>query len=179
MGAEIQSHSLSRQNFVVLFDGNQYRQPTVEPVDNPSHDQYEGQRVLELSAYAQDKLEFDNFIINAGLRYERFNPNGNYIPDLLEPNADLSPASTKNMLLPRLGVSFPITERGIIHFSYGHFAQMPSLRNMFVNPEFEFPKGSAPTFGNTNLRPERTVQYEMGVQQQLGEQLAVPCDRLL
>jgi len=173
MGAELQAHSLSRQNFVVLFDGNQYRQPTVEPVDNPSHDRYENQRVLELSAYAQDKLEFDNFIINAGLRFERFDPNGQYIPDLLEPTADLNPATTKNMVLPRVGVSFPITERGIIHFSYGHFAQMPSLRNMYVNPEFEFPKGSAPTFGNTNLRPERTVQYEMGVQQQLGEQLAV------
>ena len=172
-GVEIQSHSLSRQNFVVLFDGNQYREPTVAPIDNPSHDRYENQRVLEMSAYAQDKLEFDNFIINAGLRFERFDPNGSYIPDLLDPNADRGSATVKNMILPRLGVSFPITERGIIHFSYGHFAQMPSLRNMYVNPEFEFPKGSAPTFGNTNLRPERTVQYEMGVQQQLGEQLAV------
>ena len=173
VGGEVQSHSLSRENFVVLFDGNQYRQPTVEPVENPSHDRYENQRVLEMGLYAQDKLEFDNFIINAGLRFERFDPNGRYIPDLLNPNGDLAPATTKNLLLPRLGVSFPITERGIIHFSYGHFAQMPSLRNLYVNPEFEFPKGSAPTFGNTNLRPERTVQYEIGVQQQLGQHLAV------
>ena len=50
---------------------------------------------------------------------------------------------------------------------------MPSLRNLYVNPEFEFPKGSAPTFGNTNLRPERTVQYEMGLQQQLSDNVAV------
>jgi len=171
-GIEVQNHSLSRQNFVVLFDGNRYLEPTVESVDNPSHDLYSNQHVLELSAYAQDKLEFDNFIINAGLRYEHFNPNGQYIPDLFNPTAALAPAETKNMLLPRLGVSFPITERGIIHFSYGHFAQMPSLRNLYVNPEFEFPKGSAPTFGNTNLRPERTVQYEIGLQQQLTDVLA-------
>ncbi len=173
VGVEVQQHSLSRQNFIVLYDGNQYPEPTVEPVDNPSHDRYEDQNVLELSAYAQDKLEFDNFIINAGLRFERFQPNGTYIPDLFNPLGELADASTKNLFLPRLGVSFPITERGIIHFSYGHFAQMPSLRNLFINPEFEFPKGSAPTFGNTNLRPERTVQYEFGVQQQLGELLAV------
>ncbi len=172
-GLEVQQHSLSRQNFVVLYDGNQYLEPTVEPVDNPSHDRYDDQTVLELSAYAQDKLEFDNFIINAGLRFERFEPNGTYIPDLFDPQGDLAEASTKNLLLPRLGVSFPITERGIIHFSYGHFAQMPSLRNLYVNPEFEFPKGSAPTFGNTNLRPERTVQYEFGLQQQIGDLLAV------
>ena len=168
----MQSHGLSRENFVVLFDGNRYLEPTVEPVDNPSHDLYENQRVLELSAYAQDKIEYDNFIINAGLRYERFDPNGRYIPDLFNPTAELSEAETKNLLLPRIGVSFPITERGIIHFSYGHFAQMPSLRNLYINPEFEFPKGSAPTFGNTNLKPERTVQYEIGLQQQLTDVLA-------
>ncbi len=172
-GLDVQLHSLDRENFVVLFDGNRYRQPTVEPVDNPSHDRYENQRVVELSAYVQDKLEFDNFIINAGLRYERFDPHGRYIPDLLDPTGPLRQARTTNLLLPRLGVSFPITERGIIHFSYGHFAQMPRLRNMYLNPEFEFPKGQVPTFGNTNMRPERTVQYEMGVQQQLGDVLAI------
>ncbi len=172
-GVDVQQHSLSRQNFTVLYDGNQYLEPTVEPVENPSHDRYEDQKVLELSAYAQDKLEFDNFIINAGLRFERFDPKGRYIPDLFNPQGPLAQSTTKNLLLPRLGVSFPITERGIIHFSYGHFAQMPSLRNLYLNPEFEFPKGSIPTFGNTNLKPERTVQYEFGVQQQIGEMLAV------
>lgn len=171
-GLEVQLHSLDRENFVVLFDGNRYREPTVEPVDNPSHDRYTSQRVLELSAYAQDKLEFENFIINAGLRFERFDPHGQHIADLLDPQGALADAEPKNMLLPRLGVSFPITERGIIHFSYGHFAQMPRLRNLYLNPEFEFPVGNAPTFGNTNMRPERTVQYEMGLQQQLGDVLA-------
>ena len=171
-GFEIQHHSLDRQNFVVLFDGNRYREPTVEPVDNPSHDRYENQRVVEMSVYAQDKLEFDNFIINAGLRFERIDPNGQYIPDLFDPKAELEEATPKNLLLPRLGVSFPITDRGIIHFSYGHFAQMPTLRNLYINPEFEFPVGQAPTFGNANMRPERTVQYEIGLQQQLGDLFA-------
>ncbi|NBC18964.1 MAG: outer membrane beta-barrel protein [Bacteroidetes bacterium] len=171
-GIDMQLHSLDRENFVVLFDGNRYREPTVPPLDSPSRDRYEDQRVVEFSAYAQDKLEFDSFIINAGLRYERFDPNGQYIPNLLEPRGELAEAETKNLLLPRLGVSFPITERGIIHFSYGHFAQMPSLRDMYRNPEFEFALNATPTFGNTNMRPERTVQYEIGLQQQIGELLA-------
>ncbi|MDX1488593.1 MAG: TonB-dependent receptor, partial [Acidiferrobacterales bacterium] len=172
VGSDVQLHSLDRENFVVLFDGVTYRQPTVEDVSSPSHDLYEGQKVTEFSLYAQDKLEFDNFIINAGLRYERFDPNGQYIADLLEPKGELAEADPTNLLLPRLGVSFPITDRGIIHFSYGHFAQMPPLRNLYLNPEFEFPFGSSPTFGNTNMRPERTVQYEMGLQQQLTDGLA-------
>jgi outer membrane receptor protein involved in Fe transport len=171
-GLDMQLHSLDRQNFTVLIDGNRYRRPTVEPVTSPSHDQYEDQRVNEYAAYAQDKLEFSDFIINAGLRFEVFDPNGVHIPNLLEPRGGLAEAETRYMVLPRVGVSFPITTRGIIHFSYGHFAQMPTLRSMYLNPEFEFPFDEVPTFGNTNLRPERTVQYEIGLQQQLTDVLA-------
>jgi outer membrane receptor protein involved in Fe transport len=172
-GVDFQLHRLSRDNFVILFDGNTYRSPTVLPADeSPLHDQYNEQPVSELSAYIQDKLEFEDFIINLGLRYEYFDPHGQFIPNLLDPKGGLESAETKQLLLPRLGVSFPITDQGIIHFSYGHFAQMPTLRNMYLNPEFEFPVNAAPTFGNLNLRPERTVQYEMGLQQQLSDQLA-------
>jgi len=175
IGLELNLHQLDRRNFTVLFDGDQYRRPTVPAVTTPAHDYYENQQVTEFSAYAQDKLEFEDFIINAGLRYERFDPHGDYIPNLLDPQQRQDPlqsAKVTNILMPRLGVSFPITERGIIHFSYGHFAQMPRLRNLYVNPEFEFPVGSAPTFGNTNMKPERTVQYEIGLQQQLTDELA-------
>lgn len=172
-GLDLQLHRLSRDNFVILYDGNTYTTPTVLPAnESPLHDTYNDQPVTELSAYLQDKLEFEDFIINLGLRYEFFDPNGQFIPDLLDPKGTLQSAETKQLLLPRLGVSFPITDQGIIHFSYGHFAQMPTLRNMYLNPEFEFPVNAAPTFGNLNLRPERTVQYEMGLQQQLTDQLA-------
>jgi outer membrane receptor protein involved in Fe transport len=42
-------------------------------------------------------------------------------------------AKTKayHMVSPRLGVSFPITENTLLHFSYGHFYQMPPLDRMF------------------------------------------------
>lgn len=172
IGFDMQLHSLDRQNFTILYDGNRYLEPTVEPTSSPSHDRYQDQPVTELSAYVQDKLEFQDFIINAGLRFEHFNPYGMHVADLLDPQGEQAKSEPQNMLLPRLGVSFPITEYGIIHFSYGHFAQMPALRQMYVNPEFEFGLGQIPTFGNTNMRPERTVQYEVGLQQQLGTELA-------
>ncbi len=176
LGLDLQIHRLSRQNLSVLFNGDQYRIPTIPAFSAPAHDIYTEQRVTELSLFAQDKLEFDDFIINVGLRFEHFNPHGRFVPNLLEPqienlDEDLATAGTKNIFLPRLGVSFPITDTGIIHFSYGHFAQMPSLRSMYVNPEFEFPIGGT-LYGNTNLRPERTVQYEFGLQQQLSDNVA-------
>jgi outer membrane receptor protein involved in Fe transport len=179
IGIDWRLHELERQNFDVLFDGNVYRQPTVTDVNTPSHDFLEGQDAQEFSAYIQDKLEFENFIMNVGLRFDRFSPNGTYIPNLRDPWEDQqnrvieqAEASPKNMWSPRLGVSFPITARGIIHFSYGHFYQMPTLRQMYINPEFEFGVGSAPTFGNADLRPEHSVSYEFGLQQQLSDQVA-------
>ena len=182
LGFETELTSLDRENFVILYDNDQYDEPTIPGVDTPFHDKYENQNVEQFSVYGQDKLEFDNFIINAGVRVEHFRPNGFTVANLLNPpepgitpddkNNRLIAAGSKTYVLPRIGVSFPITNRGILHFSYGHFAQMPPLRNMYVNPEFEFGAGDTPTFGNANMRPERAVQYEIGLQQQLGDQLA-------
>ncbi|NNE46409.1 MAG: TonB-dependent receptor plug domain-containing protein [Rhodothermales bacterium] len=181
-GLEAELTSLDRENFVVLYDNDQFRRPTVPSLESPLHDKYVNQDVQQIAAYAQDKLEFDNFIINAGVRVEHFRPNGFTVGSLLNPpepgldqeqtNARLLAAGNKTYVLPRIGVSFPITNRGILHFSYGHFAQMPPLRNMYVNPEFEFGAGETPTFGNANMRPERAVQYEIGLQQQISDQLA-------
>ena len=174
-GVEAQFHSLDRRNFSVLFNNDPlYRDgPTIPADESPFFDEYEDQEVLEFSAYIQDKLEFDNFIINAGLRYEFFNPNGSAVADLLNPiNGGQETSGTKQYLLPRVGVSFPITSTGIVHFSYGHFAQMPRLRNLYLNPNFEIIPNRVWTYGNSNLRAERSVQYEIGLQQQIGENMA-------
>ena len=173
VGVDWRLHFLDRENFVVLYDGNQYKEPTVPPLESPAHDKYKNRKVVLFSAYVQDKIEFDEFIINAGVRYDYFKPEGKYIPNLLDPLGEKKPAKAKHMVSPRLGISFPITETGIIHLSYGHFYQMPPLRNMFINPEFEFGVGTTPTFGNANLRPERTVMYEIGLQQQIGRTMAI------
>jgi outer membrane receptor protein involved in Fe transport len=92
------------------------------------------------------------------------------------PNAGkMVDASAKTQVSPRLGISFPITDKGIIHFSYGHFFQIPSFSNLYVNPdEIMNPNGSLTTvMGNPDLKPERTVKYELGLQQALAEDLAL------
>ncbi|MFV1980254.1 MAG: TonB-dependent receptor plug domain-containing protein, partial [Rhodothermia bacterium] len=179
LGFDWRLQSLDRTDYDVLFDGNVYRQPTLPPITSPSHNVLENQSVDEISLYAQDKIEFDDFIINVGLRYDRIDPNGRYIPDEINIWADqqnriieTAEATPKTMLSPRFGMSFPVTARGVIHFSYGHFYQMPTLRQMYVNPEWEFGVGTIPTFGNANLRPQKTVSYEFGVQQQIGNLVA-------
>lgn len=81
-------------------------------------------------------------------------------------------AAPKTQISPRFGIAYPITDQGVIHFSYGHFLQMPSLTYMYANPDFEVSTGSYVTMGNANLEPQRTVQYEIGLQQQVAADIA-------
>jgi len=81
-------------------------------------------------------------------------------------------AAPKYQISPRIGIAYPITARGVIHFSYGHFLQIPAYTYLFVNPEFEVAGGINTITGNSNLEPQRTVSYEIGLQQQLTDVLA-------
>lgn len=131
---------------------------------------------LEFAVYAQDKLELGELIANVGLRFDYFEPDG-VVP--LDPRApynavtgglqtEFVKASKKYQLSPRLGLAFPISDRGVIHVSYGHFLQIPQFRYLYYNSEFELSSGYKETImGNADLEPERTVAYEIGLQQQL------------
>ncbi len=84
-------------------------------------------------------------------------------------------ASIKYQVSPRIGLAFPISDKGVIHFSYGHFLQQPSYELMYANPEFELGVGSGNQglFGNADLKPQKTVKGEIGLQQQIGDDIAV------
>lgn len=74
-----------------------------------------------------------------------------------------------------LDLHFLLLKKGAFHFSYGHFFQLPSYEYLYTNPEFELGVGSGNQglFGNADLRPQKTVKGEIGVQQQIGDDIAV------
>jgi len=170
-GINYRSDNLDERNFSILFDNQEYRIPTILPEnDSPSHSHYNNKSVF-LSGYIQDKIEYDNFITNIGIRYDQFDPDENYIINFLNPEGESKKAEKKIMVSPRAGVAFPITDQGILHFSYGHFYQMPTLRRLYKRSIFG--AGLAPTIGYANLKPEKTVLYEFGLQQQIGKITAI------
>ena len=81
--------------------------------------------------------------------------------------------NAKVQVSPRIGISYPITDRGAVHLSYGHFFQIPPFEFLYANPNFRIPlTGNFPgfvgsTIGNANLEPQRTTMYEIGLQQEL------------
>lgn len=134
----------------------------------------------QIAAYVQDKIELDkSLVLNAGVRYEYFDPASQFNPEISQNLTDSLfgfisayniPAEAKHTISPRISVSYPITDRGVIRLSYGHFYQIGSLASLYNNDRYYVATfGSVPTFGNPNVRPQRSVQYEIGLQQQLTE----------
>ena len=170
-GVNFRQDNLDERNFSVLFDNQVYRVPTILPEnDSPSHNYYNNTAKF-FSGYVQDKIEYENFITNIGIRFDQFNPDETYIANLLDPEGEKKKAKNKSMISPRAGVAFPITDKGILHFSYGHFYQMPTLRRLYKKSIFG--AGLSPSIGYADLKPEKTVLYEFGLQQQIGDISAI------
>jgi outer membrane receptor protein involved in Fe transport len=81
----------------------------------------------------------------------------------------------KTQLSPRLGVAYPISEQGVIHFSYGIFQQIPEYYRLYISDQIKVSKsaGVYGPYGNPDLKPERTTMYELGLQQQFTTDLAI------
>jgi len=196
---------------------------TYVPNDSTIYASSYNHRPLELAGYLQDKMEFKNMIINIGVRFDYFEPDGVVLTDDTDPSiyepikaknryydygSDGLPnthdangtedngirddgeravtladrqkywykdATSKFKISPRLGVSFPITDRGVIHFSYGHFFQIPRFERLYQNPEFQLGAGTGNVgvIGNADLKPEQTINGEIGLQQQLGQDITL------
>ncbi|MBN1997161.1 TonB-dependent receptor, partial [candidate division KSB1 bacterium] len=181
-GAEYKRYKLDYEYFEVINEpGNKVENifiPCVDEKNTPRHDNYTNKPV-EAAFYLQDKIEFFEIVINAGVRYDYFGSRG-YLPSVLDQksgnklSAPLKRAGAKKQFSPRFGLAFPISDRGVIHFSYGHFTQIPDFRSLYWNSEYEIRLGALSTqVGNPDLEPERTVSCELGVQQQIAGDMAI------
>ncbi|RQW06064.1 MAG: TonB-dependent receptor [Calditrichaeota bacterium] len=133
----------------------------------------------EFAAYIQDKINFSSIILSAGLRFDLTDPNASYWPNPFDAvynrMEEFKEADIHYQLSPRLGLSFPISEKTVLHFGYGHYFQRPEYQfiykamtdeNYQQNIIMNLRTGNG-RFGNPDLKPERTIQYEFGVSHQL------------
>lgn len=130
-----------------------------------------------ISVYAQDKMEYSGMVANIGLRAEAYNFNVGVPTDRFNPlyqgtsgpgqvgDPETEPSKAKFILLPRLGVSFPIGENTAFRIQYGHFASMP----IFSQGLSQRTQSGWIGRGNPDLEPKKTINYEFGLQQVLQE----------
>lgn len=128
------------------------------------------------SIYAQDKMEFEGFIANVGIRGDYSDANTKKYQldsfdefysagygDLIEEEAPTSKAGARFTLSPRLGISHPVGENSKLYFNYGHFRAEP-----FSSYRFRIQResnGQVTYMGDPALEPEKTVAYELGFEQ--------------
>ena len=157
----------------------------IDPVD-PRFKKVETYKPIQGAAYIQDRIELGDLVVRVGLRYEYFDPQA-FVPSNLQnpansisgvPGSVSVKAKIKQTLAPRLGFGFPLTDKSALHFSYGHFYQMPANKELYENANYqvlEFLTGGATYrqdyLGNPDLSPEITVQYEVGFKQALTNEL--------
>ncbi len=144
---------------------------------------------LFISAYVQNKFEYQDLILNLGVRFEHFDTKTKTFKDPLNPDMNnsldvidedkLVEADPFNLLLPRFSFSFPVTNNTVFYAMYGKYAQMPSLNQLYVGNTTLSRTVSEITRGNAFLtpvgllmKPERTTQYEMGFRQSLTDNFA-------
>ena len=92
----------------------------------------------------------------------------------------LLPTKPKDRISPRLGISYPISEKAAFHFAYGHFYQFPSYVDLLsgINEKGRYPdrpnlSGVGLAIFNPNTNVEKSVTYEAGVQTQLMQDVSL------
>jgi hypothetical protein len=131
------------------------------------------------AAYLQDKMEFDMMVVNLGLRLDYFDPKMEYPSNYRNPANQIfsddpdrlsifRKADPKLQLSPRLGLSYSLGGTALLRFAYGHFLQLPPLTYYYQNDGFRIAAWDYGTrTGNARLNPQKTIQYEVGLFQQV------------
>jgi outer membrane receptor protein involved in Fe transport len=151
----------------------------------PSGAQYKDEYVrtpIEASGYLQDKIEYDYLIINLGLRFDYADPKARMWQDIrrfgaFDTNNKWIPAvekkvAPKQQLSPRIGLAHPITDRAVLHFSYGQFFQNPDYNSFYYNHNKDL-STSTPLVGNPGVKAQKTVAYEAGLKNKLSNDWAL------
>lgn len=140
------------------------------------------------AAFIMDKIEYQDIILNIGLRYEYINVDNKQPVNLARPDlaADRNTGElytngwedvgSFSSVSPRLGISFPITESTVFHAQFGKFVQQTRLQDIYQAPVYTaytwrqtYAFLGAPGF---NVRPTRTTNYELGFTQQLNDYMS-------
>lgn len=129
------------------------------------------------------QFRYRGLIANVGARFEYWSP-GKYVDDLVDnPDAPILDGvredykdntiglfglRTKLRLLPKVRVSFPITENRVLFFNYGHSTKIPHPTFVYtgLDPFFQ-DRSFFADLGNPNLDPEVDISYELGLRNQL------------
>jgi outer membrane receptor protein involved in Fe transport len=122
--------------------------------------------------YIKDNLEYGSMIASLGFRYDFYIQTTGL--EEIAKNDDLGSGvifGDRTRFSPRIGFSYPISDKAKIHFNYGHFYQLPELQFMYDRNTTA--AGKNDIIGNYNLDFVKTIQYSFGVKYAMSENYSV------
>lgn len=139
--------------------------------------------------FIQDKITYKGIIATLGMRFNYWAPGAfadNAVNDPQSPVIDqirtdyqektlgLFGLRWKARLLPKINVSFPVTENNVLYFNYGHSMRLPHPRFLYAGLDKVYQDRSfLADLGNPDLDPEVNVSYEVGVKSQINKDLGL------
>ena len=146
--------------------------------------------------YVQDKLEFKDVVVQLGVSFETIDT-GAMAPDSdgdgygdsdgfnnlyfnrqrVDRNGDgngnfvWKKVKKETATHPRVGVSFPVSDRTVFRANYGTHWQSVPMSFLYLSDSqlsADILAGNATASENPALKPERSTQYEIGIEQRIG-----------
>ncbi len=127
--------------------------------------------------YLQDRFEHEGLTVSLGLLYDYWFPGrqvekalaSSDLPHMTDALREKFLAETrsafgyrfKGHLSPRVGISFPISDRSHLFFNYGHNSQRPPYYYVYAKSSSQSGE-EYPRIGNPTLNPKISVSYEIG-----------------
>ena len=152
----VDDNNSAKPTIIGYRNGNNWYDPTGKFIDDPSIlKNYSGGR--DPQPYLVNK--------NSKITDANFNPNSSF--------TDYTPQVT---LMPRLQLSFPVTDHSNFFAHYDVYIQRPYPTGLGIATAYDYyylNQNSNQIISNANLRSERTIDYEMGFEQQIGKSAAL------
>jgi outer membrane receptor protein involved in Fe transport len=139
--------------------------------------------------WVEDRISYKGITATLGMRYNYWSYGQQTDEAVNDPAVPLTDASREeydaqttsifgkryaSRLLPKVNVSFPVTENNVLYFNYGHSMQMPHPRFIYagLDPEY-LDRSPLSVIGNPIIKPEATVSYEIGYKAQITRDLGI------
>jgi outer membrane receptor protein involved in Fe transport len=139
--------------------------------------------------FFSDKIEYKGIIANLGVRFNYWAP-GKFADDAVASSSapvidqvreDYKAHTVKVFglrykarVLPKINVSFPVTNNNVLYFNYSHSMRLPHPRFVYAGLDPEYQDRSFLSFlGNPDLNPEVNVAYEVGFKSQIKKNLGL------
>jgi outer membrane receptor protein involved in Fe transport len=139
--------------------------------------------------FIQDEIRYKGIIMNLGMRLNYWAPGKFADQSVEDPNApvidpiresyrnnstEILGRRYKFRLLPKLRISFPVSENNVLYFNYGHLSRLPHPRFVYAGLDPVYQNRSfLSNLGNPDINPEVTVSYEVGIKTQVTSNFAI------